>query len=942
MNRSHFGLWGFELPPKEFARALAALGVLPGSYWRRHWTPDDQESIAKIIFRELDRSKPFGTWTLPPHHREWKHQPPPAHILAEAWKLKGFWPTLELIVGDVEPFWLIEELSRREVAVRAVYVRMDEPASDIGWNWPLQIGFLTDPDSQSLRRTLAATMSSHSWLKPIVEFINLESGYDTCDLLFLPHNLRAATVAILQTDFPVRADCILILDKCIDPPEPSFALLKAIRSQAQTAGVAQVYVPTNDRANWFRRLVQELSHNNTLDISLFQARWLYDEPQRVLRPPVLIAAKRLVEFGYVAQRLFRLADRFERPEMAERKIFLKYSTANPMILEEGTYQLSTIADHIRRRSEEFRLTSEQETATATVNLDRLAESAPETGVTPEPPQPRYIQAEIYDITENKLSLVNDAFNVGTPYRIDVFIAPPVEGAIISDELFHEERLPPSVDGHDLTIVFTEPNLLPEPLVETIFLPRLGSSSRCHFDLRVPNNYEGRLVEARVIVLHQNRVIQTSTLSAPIRREGENVEGKITLSREVTVRTNLDELGEAYRQPFDAAMFFNHGSDGVARGYTIAGKRAAMIPMAEGMEKSVKFFNKKLTKIITNPDAYKKLRSKATTELLTDMAIHGSILYRTIMGARSATDPVAKGKRIQVIAAREGAQLPIEFLYDHVAPTASKVQVCPGGEQALETGKCPQTCTGSSNQNAFVCPLGFWGLSRVIERHIHDPKYIQKMGLSDFALQAEPVKSRRALKIMRFGLLAASKRVDDGMKNGIETVRKALVKATGNNAVLVKTWDEWMSEVKKKSPPLLILLPHTVEHRGTETQMLEISDKQRLILAGLNEAYVRGPKESPPLVLLMGCDTDAPPIGYQSFPINFRKLGAALVISTGATILGQHAAPVTIELLRELTDMVATGTKSFGQIMLEVRRRMLARGYPMTLCLTAYGDTDWVL
>ncbi len=438
------------------------------------------------------------------------------------------------------------------------------------------------------------------------------------------------------------------------------------------------------------------------------------------------------------------------------------------------------------------------------------------------------------------------------------------------------------------------------------------------------------------------MIQTAILSAAITREHEEVEGKISLKSEVTVRTNLDELGESYRQPFDAVILSNHGADGVTRGYTIAGKKAAMIPMPAGGDKSVEFFNKTLTKIVTRPDAYKKLRSKATTQLLRNMALHGSYLYGVIMAGRSATDPLAIAKRIQVISAREGAQLPVEFMYDHRAPIAPDAEVCPGVEQALESGKCPRTCEGGEKEPGFICPLGFWGLSRVIERHVHDPRYLERMKIADFALQPEPVKSRRRLNILKCGLLAASKKVDEAVKGGIARVRRALNKATAKNAVLVETWSDWRLQISQKSPPLLILLPHTVEDSMTEMQMLEISDQQRLILVGLSEADVCGPEKSPPVVLLMGCDTDAPPISYQSFPISFRKLGAALVISTGATILGQQAAPVTEELLRELAAFSGAGTRSFGEVMLAVRRKMLAHGYPMTLCLTAYGDTDWLL
>jgi hypothetical protein len=100
-----------------------------------------------------------------------------------------------------------------------------------------------------------------------------------------------------------------------------------------------------------------------------------------------------------------------------------------------------------------------------------------------------------------------------------------------------------------------------------------------------------------------------------------------------------------------------------------------------------------------------------------------------------------------------------------------------------------------------------------------------------------------------------------------------------------------------------------------------------------------------VVLLLGCDTAVNELGFQTFVAQFREQGAAVVIGTIVSVLGRNAAPVAQALVRDL----ATASRSkrassttFGEVMAASRRRLLAGGELMALCLTAYGDADWVL
>ncbi len=74
---------------------------------------------------------------------------------------------------------------------------------------------------------------------------------------------------------------------------------------------------------------------------------------------------------------------------------------------------------------------------------------------------------------------------------------------------------------------------------------------------------------------------------------------------------------------------------------------------------------------------------------------------------------------------------------------------------------------------------------------------------------------------------------------------------------------------------------------------------------------------------------------------FQKLKTAIVLGTLAQILGRHAAPLARELVTQLLE-VNDPDADFGTLMRRVRRRMLARGYLLALCLVALGDAEWRL
>ena len=99
-------------------------------------------------------------------------------------------------------------------------------------------------------------------------------------------------------------------------------------------------------------------------------------------------------------------------------------------------------------------------------------------------------------------------------------------------------------------------------------------------------------------------------------------------------------------------------------------------------------------------------------------------------------------------------------------------------------------------------------------------------------------------------------------------------------------------------------------------------------------------DSRPIVLLIGCETDSAKLDLENSVTAFQDAGAVIIVSTIATILGRHAGPAAAAIVEELKNHEGKVDATFGDVMLKVRQRLLAKGVPMVLGLTSYGDADY--
>jgi hypothetical protein len=463
------------------------------------------------------------------------------------------------------------------------------------------------------------------------------------------------------------------------------------------------------------------------------------------------------------------------------------------------------------------------------------------------------------------------------------------------------------------------------------------------------------VSATLAFLYQKRIFELVQLEAFVLKPGEPELPHHELLRRVQVdERQVIELED--RAPVDAAFVYGEepaadaaggepartllefGAQGAAR-YSLAKTGTAVA----WLNKELFVADKNLVRAReraggAGSEPVLDDRDETTLTVLRHLAQHGAEFYNQLAGQRFR-DP---GRRIQLLNRTPDEYMPLEFVYDRGFP-ADDARLCDGWADALagDDDECP--CCGPAtdldeaalDNTPTLCPLGFWSLRKIIERL--DP-YGPGVGAED---RSVPRTGRRSLAPIDRALFGASHNVLE--RDRSETL-DALRQIVGD-VRLADDWDAWREAVGAGPVPLLVALPH---HGIKDAQdYLELGGEQtpepaRILKRGrLRHLYVNPDRHDPgPIVLLIGCETAAEgATGYPAIARRFQQLHASIVVGTLAKVLGRHAAPVARELVRQLAT-ADDPEADFATLMRRVRRRMLLKGYLMSMCLVALGDGDW--
>ena len=561
------------------------------------------------------------------------------------------------------------------------------------------------------------------------------------------------------------------------------------------------------------------------------------------------------------------------------------------------------------------------------------------------PEERRVHARILHAGQSRNTFVTGAENL-----IRCWIGPPQSDAAMADQPIPQVDIPP--EGLLLKAVLSWGNQTDS---KPLLLPAARDARTGDCDLRITVPDGERYVCADIAFLYRGRVFEVVQVQAFALAPGEaelphqDVQVRVQVSRREVIE--LPERGE-----FDATIFWGEaqsrpGQDPVGPppkpSLRVFGGQGAGHYDLEDAETALNWVNQSLfatekslvrQRAAQGADGARPMLDADDPEvrrLLRDMARHGAVLYNELT-AQGFKDP---GTRIQLLNREAGAYVPLEFVYDQGYP-ADDARLCDGWEAALlsDEPNCP-VCSQAPltpEQHTWmptICPLGFWSLQKIIERL--DPT------TPDTHIAA-PTKERRALPVITQSLFASSHRVPPEER---QSVWQSLTERF-DDPHRADNWDQWRAALGGH-PQLLVVLPH--HDVDAALDYLEIGDEQlppqlrRLSRGQLTEVYVNPDRVDPgPIVLLLGCRTGAETeVGYASLARRFQQLHTSIVVGTLAQILGRHAAPVARELVSQLL-AVDDPEADFGTIMRRVRRRMLANGYLMSLCLVALGDAEWRL
>jgi hypothetical protein len=564
---------------------------------------------------------------------------------------------------------------------------------------------------------------------------------------------------------------------------------------------------------------------------------------------------------------------------------------------------------------------------------------------PSPP-PRHVQARIW--VDGKTRTWN-TFVAHRDHQVEVSIGPRDDAsAIVDNDVVNERVLPPTDDGaHLLTITFFEPRSMKRPQVSTTLLPASGHTAPCRFNLRVAPDAE--VVEARITVLHENRVIHTSVLTGPV-TDFQNAVFPDNPPEQPLIRlsfiVSVPHASLSERQRFDAAFVVNNLAD---EAYLTAtrGNQSWAVNLSGPDVPDLRRTFAELLERRWHSASLNGLRADETTKLLVSLARHGSLLRTFIVeGSNMNVDGIRK---LQVVVVHKGDRLPLEFIYDFPSP-ADGASVCPKAEESLESGQCRCNCRELPTPSPYVCPLGFWLFNRVIEWHVFDQELARRANGADFLIEVAEVRKSAPIEVPGQPLVGYSKQLEKILNPELPEFCIDALRKRYPNVHVVDSWSGWKATVQEAHPSVLVLLTHTVPGTKEKIAGIELGPPDvpkdpydaLLPLDYLTDDYLRASKDGvSPIVFLLGCKTDTASDPLAKISNIFQAKRAAIVITTNSDMYGQLAGRIA-ETCLDYLSRFSSADESFGDIMLRVRRHLLLEGVSMVLCVSAYGDADWRL
>ncbi len=271
-------------------------------------------------------------------------------------------------------------------------------------------------------------------------------------------------------------------------------------------------------------------------------------------------------------------------------------------------------------------------------------------------------------------------------------------------------------------------------------------------------------------------------------------------------------------------------------------------------------------------------------------------------------------RVQVLVESASDFFPIELVYDFPTPSTD-AGLCPGWKTRSPRGTCASQSRGEGPATLYpetVCPLGFWA---TLEGDRAEGRREPTAGADrrtragfEFEIRLGPTTERTRSSPRRGALCRQQPR--RRREEGADRERAEDARPNRRAATYATTWEDWVEAVVAAVPTLLVLLSHTTKEH--QKAALEIGEDETCLDAQLLPALRRSIGATTRRSSCCSAARPQSPTGCRRFVSSFQALGAALVVGTTASVLGQRAAPVARTIATELaaaakrTEPIAAG------------------------------------
>jgi hypothetical protein len=736
------------------------------------------------------------------------------------------------------------------------------------WRWPLRVAIAPGPYSAAWLEQL-----EHSRYGELFEARIADQAEETpLDLLLVGPDGSA----------PQRATCVLLVDAVLAPEE----LLARGRERFRAAAIMGVQRPD---LQWFDSLVQELAHDQPIDVAL-----------RVAVPDALIEGNA----GFLAWTAARQWAIEVQDELSHR---LSSSDAQSPVTELRRLTLTAGFDAERKGTTQLvRVIRSFESVGRRIALEKhfaMAAAPPR----PEPPLRSLIAEVTVRGKKRTTSLAPKA-----KHQFNVWIAIPQEGDLVADQPLPEHELPAGeLVPLTVHVACDAIGLHASQDIYLSMIDRSAPSTVAAFEFHTGE--EGSVLDIKVLVTHRSRPLQEVHLVASVRAKAVSADRIRLLTVPLSASpVPLEETSEAKTSlEVNGANLESSGTN-------------RKVDMSR-LRPTIDLINNRASTVLAGDDAPEALDAPAARKLLVDLARLGAQLKRELSPLG-----IAEEGTLSLLVDATSDVVPLELAYDADAPDELLSEMCEhklGGKRVGEQTMCSDAGT------KVVCPLAFWGQRRTIARTIR------------FAPDREIARGRAMTPIkLRPVLYAAATRADEDAPGAIKPTQylaEQIMELLGpENVLRVNTWDDWRDAVRDHRPQLLVVLGHTESARGE--MILEIGKDSWLKDPDVHADVLQAEGAPKPLVLLLACSTAVSRNPFGGLPAAFTAGGAAAVVATLTKMHGPHAAKAAAAVIKALLEASASGDQTLGAALTVARRRLVQEGLLDGLLLVSHGEIDMVL